>query len=196
MQAISVTDTATGVMVSHRAFPAGLQVLFFSAFLLFMGFVLANTDMTAATWLPPFDRLPESAQRALLLLFLGASFALVLWPLIKGLRILVRGEEWEFDGARRLVTRNRKVMARFDEIRSLRIEGDFSGEAPSTVTLALVTHAGRTIEIAQGTLHQAQFERFLDVGRRVRARMQIPYEKAGIPADQSGWSYPRWWGTA
>jgi hypothetical protein len=35
----------------------------------------------------------------------------------------------------------------------------------------------------------------LDVAQRVRARTQIPYEKVGIPADQSGWSYPRWWET-
>jgi len=182
--------------VSHRPFPAGVQVLVFSAFLLFMGFVLANTDTTGETWLPPFDRLPAWAQSALLLLFLGAAVALIVWPIIRGIRVILWGEVWEFDAARRRVIRNGKVVARFDEVRSLRIEGDFSGEAPSTVTLALVTRSGRTIEIAQGTLHQSQFERFLDVGRRVRARTQIPYEKVGIPADQSGWSYPRWWGMA
>jgi hypothetical protein len=195
MQLLSVIDTATGVKVAHRAFPAAVQVLVFSAFLLFMALVLAKADTSNASWLPPFDRLPTLAQHALLLLFIGAALALVLWPIIRGIKVLVWGQIWEFDSVRRLVTRNGKAVVSFSEIKSLRIEGDFSGEAPAIATLAIATRAGRMIEIAQGHLHEAQLEGFLDVARRVRARMQIPYEKVGIPADQSGWSYPRWWET-
>ena len=104
----------------------------------------------------------------------------------------MRGEVWDFDAARRLVTRNGNTVVSFSEIKTLRIEGDFSAE-PSLITLAIITRAGRTVEIAQGTLYEAQFERFLDVGRRVRARMQIPYEKVGIPEKQSRWTFPPWW---
>ena len=83
---------------------------------------------------------------------------------------------------RQLITRDGEVVLPFGEIRTLRIEADTRDE-PSTITLSIATRAGRTIEIAQGTLHGKQLERFLDVARRVQARVQIPYEKVGIPHD-------------
>ena len=72
MQVISVIDTDTGVKVSHRAFPAGVQMLFFSALVAFMGFVLVNVDLANGTWLPPFDRLPQSRQNSLCSSFVSA----------------------------------------------------------------------------------------------------------------------------
>jgi hypothetical protein len=124
MQLLSVIDTATGVKVAHRAFPAAVQVLLFSAFLLFMAFTLAKADMSNANWLPPFDRLPTLAQHALLLVFIGAALGLVLWPIIRGIKVLVWGEIWGFDSVRRLVTRNGKAVVSFSEIKTLRIKGD------------------------------------------------------------------------
>lgn len=182
MQVISVTDTDAGVRVSHRAFPAGVHVLFFSALLAFMGFVLVNVDLANGTWLPPFDRLPESAKFAVQFVCIGAGLALLIWPVLRGLKILLWGEVWEFETVRQLITRDGEVVLPFGEIRTLRIEADTRDE-PSTITLSIATRAGRTIEIAQGNLHGKQLERFLDVARRVQARVRIPYEKVGIPND-------------
>jgi len=72
MQAIEVTDTATGVRVRHRALPALLQAVFFSGALAFATFVLANVDLSNASWLPPFDRLPGPAKQALLYRMIGS----------------------------------------------------------------------------------------------------------------------------
>jgi hypothetical protein len=181
MKVIDVTDTAKSLTVTHRTLPAGMRVLFFTAALGFLGFVLANVDLSNSTWLPPFDRLPPTAKFALQFLCIGAGIAVLIWPIAKGLRILLWGEVWEFEAKRQLVTRNGRVVLSFGEIRNLRIEGDTRDE-PSTVTLSIATRAGRRIEIAQGTLHR-QLEHFADVAHRVHARMQIPYETVGIPAD-------------
>lgn len=71
MQAIEGTDTATGVRVRHRALPARLQAVFFSGALAFATFVLANVDLSNASWLP-FDRLPDPAKQALLYRIIGS----------------------------------------------------------------------------------------------------------------------------
>ena len=181
MQVISVTDTNSGVKVSHRAFPAGLRALFYAAMLAFVGFVLVNADLANESWLPPLDQMPAWAKSAVLFGCIGAGVALLLWPIVRGLKILLWGEVWEFETARQLVTRDGKVVLPFGEIRTLRIEADTS-DAPSTVTLSIATRAGRTIRIADGTVHR-QLEGFLDVARRVQARVRIPCEKVGIPRE-------------
>jgi hypothetical protein len=76
------------------------------------------------------------------------------------------------------------------EIKELRLKGDFRGDT-SDITLDIVTRTGRTITVAEASLDEAEFARFLEAARRVRARMQLPYETVSLPPSGSG--VPGWW---
>lgn len=77
MQAIEVTDTATGVRVTHRASPALLQAVFFSGALAFHLRAREHRPLERELALPPFDRLPGPAKQALIYLIIGTGLAIM-----------------------------------------------------------------------------------------------------------------------
>ena len=192
MQAIDVTETVIGVQVTHRVLPQLLRVAFFSGALAFATFVLWNVDLSQGSWLPPLDRMPDWAKQALIYLATGAGLAIIVYPIVRGAKVLIFGEVWEFDALRQRVTRNGEVVALATDIDHPRLTGDFRGDT-SDITLHIVRRNGRKVEIAEGSLDQAEFERFLDLSRRIRARLKVPIEIASLPSSGSG--IPSWWNT-
>jgi hypothetical protein len=61
------------------------------------------------------------------------------------------------------------------------------------ITLHIVRRNGRKVEVAEGSLDQAEFERFLELARRIRARLKVPIETVSLPS--SGPGIPAWWNT-
>jgi hypothetical protein len=76
MQAIEVTDTATGVRVMHRALPALLQAVFFSGALAFH-LRARERHLSNASWPSPFERLPGPPKQAPLYPIIGTGLAIM-----------------------------------------------------------------------------------------------------------------------
>src|SRR5262245_12403466 len=123
MQAIDVTETVTSVHVTRRALPQLLRVAFFSGALAFATFVLWNVALSQGSWLPPLDQMPDWAKQALVYLSTAAGLAIMVYPLLRGLKVLLFGKAWEFDAARGRVTCNGKIVALTSEIDHLRLTG-------------------------------------------------------------------------
>ena len=193
---ITLTETESGIHLRHRSGPAALQALFLSAFTIFTIVAAVNVwpqfRNGGGSWLPPFDRLPESGKMAVLALCFAAGCAICLFGLVRACHTLATGRVWHFDVRQRTVSRNGKPIAGFSEVREILIEGDFRGETDSLALIA-VTAAGKRIEVASSTGGKDQFESFVDAGRRIFERTSLPYRTLALPAYEPWVKLPVWW---
>ncbi|BAT60692.1 hypothetical protein GJW-30_1_03241 [Variibacter gotjawalensis] len=194
MQEIKISDITTGVRISRCAPPSLFRVVIFTASLGFVVWCLWQVDFSQGSWLPPFDLLPGWAKAAILVLSFGAGLAIIVYPIYRGLKILIHGEHWDFDAARRQVRRDGKLILFTTDIACLRVTGDFRGDGDS-VELHIVKRDGRKIEVAEATMDNVEFYRFRAAARRISDRLKVPVEIVGLPSRAWGWDYPVWWST-
>jgi hypothetical protein len=199
MQAITVADADDGVVIVNRTLPSLLQGVFAIAMVGALAYALYEMMPSIldgggdGTWLPPFDQLSKEWRTAIMLATMAAAFAITFAPLYASVETLLYGKVWTFDTRARRITRNRHDIGSFDDGKEILVEGDFRGETPD-LTLAFVKKDGTRIDIADGTLDEAQFDMFLDAAKAIARRAKIPYRKTGIrPWAEPWWSFPEWW---
>lgn len=100
IQAIEVAQIEASILLQSRTLPATLKVCYFLAFIVFGGYCLwdlwPHMQGSKGSWLP-FDALSNAIKSFIIYTCIGITFLICLVALVREMKILLLGKNWELD---------------------------------------------------------------------------------------------------
>lgn len=145
---LSLTRPSPRELVATRSRARGLfEVLFGLAFfVIWYSVLLGMTRPSAGDFI---ERIRELTAQQPVMWFFVLMPLLGVPRLLRSAMVVARGESFSFNAATRTVSRNREVVARFDEVEGLQVR-NIGGNGATEYRLSMVLRGGDRITLDQG----------------------------------------------